>query len=182
MNKKNVRFAFVVSMLCLGFLSDALAAPSVKRLGGAKTYVGTDKAVSAKSGVSTKTAIAGERISANQTGRAKTMGSVSGVKSVSGSGFSDTSRLSVGKYLHNAGVSGGIIKPISVSTVTPAEVSNLTNRVENLETDLNNVSNTVSELNVTVSVLNEKIAAVEEATGSEKEFANDWETQRPIWE
>lgn len=180
MNKKNVRFAFVVSALCLGFLSDAVAAPSVKRLGGAKTYVGTDKAVSAKSGVSTKTAIAGERTSTIQTNRSKTAETVSGVKSVSG--FSDTSRLSVGKYLHNAGVSAGIIKPISGSVVTPSEVSSLTNRIEYLETGLNNVSNTVSELDATVSVLSEKIAAVEEAASSEKEFANDWETQRPIWE
>jgi len=182
MNKKNVRFGFVVGALCLGFLSDALAAPSVKRLGGAKTYVGTDKAVSAKSEKPAKTVGAGERTSTIQTSRSKTTEAISGVKGISGSGFSDTSRLSVGKYLHNAGVSAGIIKPISSSVVTSSEVSNLTNRVENLETDLNNVSNTVSELNVTVSVLNEKIAAVEEATGSEKEFANDWETQRPIWE
>ena len=92
MNKKNVRFAFVVGMLCLGFLSDALAAPSVKRLGGAKTYVGTDKAVSAKSEKPAKTVGAGERTSTIQTSRSKTTEAISGVKGISGSGFSDTSQ------------------------------------------------------------------------------------------
>ena len=103
MNRNFVRFAFAVGALCLGFLSDAAAAPSVKRLGGTNAYLGTNSAVSVKSGVSaSKATDAVARTSSNRVNRLTSVKTVPVVKTISSSGFSDTSRLSVGKYLHNA--------------------------------------------------------------------------------
>lgn len=216
MNKKNVHFAFVIGMLCLGFLSDAVAAPSVKRLGGTNAYVGTSGAVSAKSGASAKAVVTGARAPSNRSSRLTSVKTVPAVKTVSSSAVSDTSRLSVGKYLHNAGQNAGIIKPISGSAVSPAEVESLTGRVTDLEskietldnyytkeeiearnyvtqeelvesnyatkTELDTVSGTVSEINTTVSALQERVAAVENATGAGANVADNWETQKPVFE
>lgn len=137
MNRNFVRFVFTVGALCLGFLSDAVAAPSVKRLGGTNAYLGVNNAVSAKSGVSaSKATDAVARTSSNRSNRLTSVKTVPVVKTISSSGVSDTSRLSVGKYLHNAGQNAGIIKPVSGSTVNPAAaetVEELTGRVEVLE-------------------------------------------------
>lgn len=133
MNKKHIRFSLITCALCLGFLSDAVAAPSVKRLGGMNTYTGTSDAVSAKSGNITKTN-SGSRSSSVRTNRlTNTKGTVS-TKTTASNAKANTSRLSVGQYLHSAGVNAGKIKPVSSgSSVTPSEVSDLTLRIENLE-------------------------------------------------
>lgn len=122
MNKKHIRFSLITCALCLGFLSDAVAAPSVKRLGGTNTYTGTSGAVSAKSGNITKTN-SGSRLSSVRTNRLSNTKNTTSVKTTTSGAVANTSRLSVGKYLHSAGVDTGKIKPISSgSSVTPSEL------------------------------------------------------------
>ena len=204
MNRNFVCFAFAVGALCLGFLSDAVAAPSVKRLGGTNAYLGVNNAVSAKSGVSaSKATDAVARTSSNRVNRLTSVKTVPAVKTISSSGVSDTSRLSVGKYLHNAGQNAGIINPIYSTSVTPAEVEktlenyytkeeidakNYVTQEELAESDyatkteLNAVSETVSDINTTVSALQGRVAAVENATGAGLNVADNWETQKPVFE
>ena len=131
MNKKCIRFSFVACALCLGFLADAVAVPSVKRLGGANTYTGAGNAASAKSGTIKSSGLRSSSVRTNRVTGAK---GTSSVKTTSNpSAVANTTRLSVGKYLHTAGTNAGIIKPVSGSSVTPSEVSDLTLRIENLE-------------------------------------------------
>lgn len=147
MKKKYIHFSLIACALCVGFLSTAIAAPSVKRLGGKNTYAGTTSAVSAKIGrVGTNVkANSGSRLSSVRTNRLTNK--TSSVKSATSETAANTARLSVGQYLHNAGVVSGKIKPISGSSgssITPSEISDLTVRVENLEinkADKNDIEN-----------------------------------------
>lgn len=147
MNKKHIHFSLIACALCVGFLSTAIAAPSVKRLGGKNTYTGATSAVSAKTGkigTSVK-ANSGSRLSSVRTNRLTNK--TSSIKSATSETAANTARLSVGQYLHNAGVVSGKIKPISGSSgssITPSEISDLTVRVENLEinkADKNDIEN-----------------------------------------
>ena len=147
MKKKYIHFSLIACALCVGFLSTAIAAPSVKRLGGKNTYTGATSAVSAKTGkfgTSVKTN-SGSRLSSVRTNRLTNK--TSSVKSATSETAANTARLSVGQYLHNAGVVSGKIKPISSSSgssITPSEISDLTVRVENLEinkADKNDIEN-----------------------------------------
>ena len=114
-----------------GLFADAVAVPSVKRLGGANTYTGAGAAASAKSGTIKSS---GLRSSSVRTNRVTGTKGTSSVKTTSNpSAVANTSRLSVGKYLHTAGTNAGIIKPVSGSSITPSEISDLTVRIENLE-------------------------------------------------
>ena len=47
---------------------------------------------------------------------------------------------------------------------------------------LNAVSETVSDINTTVSALQGRVAAVENATGAGLNVADNWETQKPVFE
>lgn len=147
MKKKYIHFSLIACALCVGFLSTAIAAPSVKRFGGKNTYTGATSAVSAKTGkvgIGVKTN-SGSRLSSVRTNRLTNK--TSSVKSATSETAANTARLSVGQYLHNAGVVSGKIKPISGSSgssITPSEISDLTVRVENLEinkADKNDIEN-----------------------------------------
>lgn len=168
MKKKYIHFSLIACALCVGFLSTAIAAPSVKRLGGKNTYTGATSAVSAKTGkigTSVKTN-SGSRLSSVRTNRLTNK--TSSVKSATSETAANTSRLSVGQYLHNAGVVSGKIKPISGSSgssITPSEISDLTVRVENLENnkaDKNDIENNY----VTKSEIQNNYYTTEEITNN----------------
>lgn len=168
MNKKYIHFSLIACALCVGFLSTAIAAPSVKRLGGMNAYAGTSGAVSAKTGkigTSVKTN-SGSRLSSVRTNRLTNK--TSSVKSATSETAANTARLSVGQYLHNAGVVSGKIKPISGSSgssITPSEISDLTLRIENLENnkaDKNDIENNY----VTKSEIQNNYYTTEEITNN----------------
>lgn len=132
MSKFASRFLFVVCVLCLNCGLQAFAAPSVKKLGGANTYKGTVSAASAKTGKISKTV--------GRPASAKTMNAkpTSIVKHATAIGNSpNTSRLSVGKYLHNAGVNAGIIKKWDTNVQTATATSDLSIRMDDLENQIN---------------------------------------------
>lgn len=139
MNKKYIHFSLIACALCVGFLSTAIAAPSVKRLGGMNTYAGTSGAVSAKTGkvgIGVKTNSGSRMSSVSQYESLINTKKAVSVKNATSGTDSESSRLSVGQYLHNAGVVSGKIKPISGSSgssITPSDVSDLTLRITNLE-------------------------------------------------
>ena len=131
MNKKHIHFSLITCALCLGFLSDAVAAPSVKRLGGMNTYAGTSSAVSAKVGNTTKTN-SGSRLSSVRTNRLTNAKGTVSTKTTASNAKANTSRLSVGQYLHNAGVVSGKINkiPSSGSSITPSELDDYAKKDE----------------------------------------------------
>jgi hypothetical protein len=212
MKKKYIHFSLIACALCVGFLSTAIAAPSVKRLGGKNTYTGATSAVSAKTGkigTSVKTN-SGSRLSSVRTNRLINTNKTSSVKSSTSGIAANTSRLSVGQYLHNAGVVSGKIKPISGSSITPSEISDLTVRVENLEinkADKNDIENNyvtkneiqnnyytteeitnnyatkteVDSVSDTVSNIDTRLSAVEQTTGSSAGTVDDWNANKPSW-
>lgn len=125
MNKFSIHFCTAFA-LCLAFGAHAFAAPSVKRLGGMNTYSGTANAVSAKTGTVPN---AGAR-----TASAKTVGRMVAAKPVvankaaagdTNANTANTARLSVGKYLHAAGVNAGVIKPATTVAPTTTAVGEL---------------------------------------------------------
>ena len=133
-----VKLKFISSVCILGALMvmPAWSAPSVKKLGGINAYAGTAGATSVKTGA-TKT-------DSNIAARA---GSVRSVKTLSAKpttmvnktvDSANTARLSVGKYLHTAGTNAGIIKPVSNSSVTPSEITNLEEQITSLQDQVNN--------------------------------------------
>lgn len=136
MSKFDIRFSFVISVLCVCICSYAFAAPSVKRLGGANTYKGTVSAASAKSGMVARTA--GRSASARTLSQKK----AATVKSVSTGGASNAARLSVGKYLHNAGVNAGLINKTTTIAPSTASVNELILRMDGLESQINDKADT----------------------------------------
>ena len=211
MNKKHIHFSLIACALCVGFLSTALAAPSVKRLGGKNTYTGATSAVSAKTGkigTSVKTN-SGSRLSSVRTNRLTNK--TSSVKSATSETVANTARLSVGQYLHNAGVVSGKIKPISSSgsSITPSEISDLTLRIENLENnkaDKSDIENnyvtkseiqnnyyTTEQINNTyatkteVNNVSDTVSGIDERltavenSSSSANTVDDWNSNKPSW-
>lgn len=113
----------------------AHAVPSVKKLGVAKPYTAVaDKPESV--------------ISPARTGSLKVIktSSVKPVKETKGKNNLSASRLSVGKYLHNAGKDAGIIKPVNksdnisnTSVIDNKKIEELTARIEYLEQQIENM-------------------------------------------
>ncbi len=140
------KIALFVCVLDVLAVSQAYSAPSVKKLGGVGVVAGINSVPSAKTDTT--------KISSPVVGRAGTIRSVKTVntpvavstKTVASTNSASTARLSVGKYLHNAGTNAGLIKPVATSntTINNAEfeevenqVTNLTNRIEILENGSN---------------------------------------------
>lgn len=213
MKKKYIHFSLIACALCVGFLSTAIAAPSVKRFGGKNTYAGTTSAVSAKIGrVGTNVkANSGSRLSSVWPDHSTNTNKTSVVKTTkTGTNTVDAARLSVGQYLHNAGVVSGKIKPISSSSgssITPSEVSDLTLRIENLENNKadkddyytkdeidnkNYLTQADAETNYatktetnnisnTVSNIDNRLTAIEQTGGSGVSTVNNWAADKPNW-
>lgn len=164
-------FYYLGIAFCIGFCSNALAAPSIKRLGTGNSLTGTTNAVNAKYGTFIRNTDAN-----NNSGR------VSAVRSV-GSGQLKTAtvskptvvtnntnnaRLSVGKYLHGAGTKAGIIKPINSTTPDTAGLNDISARIDYLENQVNNkLDNDALNNYYTKSEVDAKIAETKSETVSE---------------
>lgn len=182
MNKLYADFLLVASVVCLFFVPDAFSASSVKRLGGGGTYVGTNQAMSAKNAENSTST--GSRVSSVRANRSGGVGKGASVKSGKATSASNTSRLSVGKYLHNTGLNTGRIKSVSTAnSVNPMEVNDLTARVDNLETQMQNKLDTDVFEDYKVYVDNNYAtkAEAENTTGMNLDTVSDWEKYKPIW-
>lgn len=163
MAKLNTHFLRLMLIGCLVFVQAGFAAPSVKRLGGGSIYKGTNSAVNAKSDAKT-TGTAGRAASI------RTIGMGGKIKPTTG-GTNNTSaaRLSVGKYLHNAGVSAGVIRPASPSSGTPssAALDALSLRVDELESQMmTKVDDTILNDYVTQTELQDNYYTAEQITNN----------------
>lgn len=133
-------FNNVVSGLicCMAVVFNGYAAPTVKKLGIASINSNVNNNV--------------KSVSINRTGSVhsvKNIGVVKPVQTVETVNKAKTARLSVGKYLHGAGVASGNIKPINTNTnVMNASVDekilNLTNKIEMLEAKIENMQPKIS--------------------------------------
>ena len=143
------KLSFVCFCLTLA-VSSGWSAPSVKMLGGGNMLSGTSKAVSVKNNVQ-KTDSDVVRTGSIRTVKPVSAKTVSDNKSVNDV---NTARLSVGKYLHSAGVKEGKIKPINVSnsSVSNAEFDQLDEQVNQLNTQVTELTNHVSELENSIGV------------------------------
>lgn len=129
LNKKYV-FSAVCSM-CL-IMSNAMAAPTVKRLGANSASSGTTTATPARAADSISASRAPSIRSNVIGGKPVTITKVNSENK--SSDVINTSRLTVGKYLHNKGISSGVIKPTGSSVVSQSdEILDLTDRVIQLE-------------------------------------------------
>ena len=128
----NHKYAFAVIFgMCL-VVSNAVAAPTVKRLGAQSSYPSnTTVSPSKATGKSNVSRAASVRSNVN-TGKTAT---ITKVNSQNDSNNATTSRLTVGKYIHNKGVASGLIRPNGSGTPSGQsdEITNLTDRVIQLE-------------------------------------------------
>lgn len=141
----------ILGLICV----DANAAPLVKKLGTGNSYKGTDSAVSAKTVDSVGTSGATVGRVGRSTGTIKPT-SIS--KTVA---TPNTSRLSLGKYLHSSGVSTGAIKKVS-------EMSG-----SGTGTGSAGVSVDVDAINTSINSLGNRVTAVETATADVPEHLAD---------
>lgn len=130
---KNILF---ISACCVAVVFDGYSAPTIKKLGVANNNVNN---------VVKPTAV-------------NRAGSLHGVKNVTvkpvqvikTTGNAETARLSVGKYLHGAGVASGKIRPINNTNTSIVDASveekilNLTNKIEILEAKIENMQPKIS--------------------------------------
>lgn len=121
---------FASLCMCL-VVSNAVAAPTVKRLGMASTSSGGANVTPGKA-VSTSNLPRASSVRSTATS-AKPVTITKNVSSNNSDNVT-TSRLAVGKYLHNKGVESGVIKPATSSAeIQSDDITNLTNRVVQLE-------------------------------------------------
>ena len=126
----NRKFVFLLAFVPCLVASNALGVPTVKRLGMSNSAVGVKNAQKAENtSVADKSRVGVVRsnnlnlkpVTINKTA-AKTENTNTDV------------RLSVGKYIHNQGVSSGLIKPYSSNAVVSSdEITNLKDKVFLLE-------------------------------------------------
>ena len=129
------KITLFICLFCAFAVSQAYSAPSVKKLGGMNSVAGIGGVASVKSDALNNVRSASVR-AVKPLNNAKPVITTKANNSGSAIDNVNTARLSVGKYLHNAGQNAGIIKPVSGSTVNPAAaetVEELTGRVEVLE-------------------------------------------------
>ena len=135
MKKQNFKISTisVLCVLCAGLTTNAMAAASVRSLGGTGTYDGTSAASTSTRAVtptragSLRVSPAGTRlVSTNNSGKAS-----------SGTAATTTQRLSIGKYLRDYETSNGIASNGSSSgsgaSASAAEVAELQERIDTLE-------------------------------------------------
>ncbi|MBR4475334.1 MAG: hypothetical protein IKP05_01465, partial [Alphaproteobacteria bacterium] len=133
MKKHNFKISTisVLCVLCAGLTTNAMAAASVRSLGGTGTYDGTSAASTSTRAVtptragSLRVSPAGTRlVSTNNSGKAS-----------SGTAATTTQRLSIGKYLGSTvtGVPSGSSSSGSGASASAAEVAELQERIDTLE-------------------------------------------------
>lgn len=122
------------------------AAPSVKMLGGGNTLPGVSKTTVVRSNSAQNPSSNNVRVSSVRTVKPIATKSVQNDKAVSGA---NVSRLSVGQYLHNAGVNTGKIKPINTSgsSISNTEIDRLDEEIVQLNAKVTELTNQLTELN-----------------------------------
>ena len=142
MARISVRFLLLICVACLGVAVDAGAVPSVKRLGVGNSYSGISNATIAKKTSSSNNSGGVVRsASIRTTGLNKPKSVTAGNLAETKNTAPDAARLSVGKYLHNAGEKAGKIKPIGSSSPTNTEIADIKTDIENnyyTKTDIEN--------------------------------------------
>jgi len=178
----NVHFFLTVLALCLVFVPDSFAVPSVRKLGAANVYTGTANASLAKSGLTGKVSSTGNRVSSVRALGLNTVKPATVANVQQKQGNTDVSRLSVGKYLHSAGVNAGIIKPIGSTTVNNTELDDLSIRIDAVENNITNNYYDKQEIDDKIDTARQEIVAqtnnlvqesVETATGGMAETVTD---------
>ena len=131
----NRKCAFFVLVLSCLIVSNAVAVPTVKRLGGTSGVQGLKNTAGINnSAVPVKSRSAQVR-SDNLNLKPATVSKISAKSGANNALDSATSRLSVGKYIHNQAVSSGLVKPAPASgaVVSSSEFTDLKDRVYLLE-------------------------------------------------
>ena len=169
MNKINIGFLSSFLVVCTFGVTGAFAAPSVRMLGTNTARVGSGATV-----VKAPTTSAQPTTQRLGTIRPKNIGTVAPVtvnKVVSptvSATSGDESRLSLGKYIHAAGVASGTISQPGMGAVpgtTSSDFVNLVDRVSNLETSVESKQPALSagtglSLDNNTIVLDEDIASL----------------------
>lgn len=139
------KITLFVCLFCAFAVSQAYSAPSVKKLGGMNSVAGIGGVASVKSDALNNVRSASVR-AVKPLNNAKPVITTKANNSGSAIDNVNTARLSVGKYLHNAGTNAGLIKPVTTSNTVinnsgyeeyGNQVTNLTNRIEILENNSN---------------------------------------------
>lgn len=169
MNKINIGFLSSFLVVCTFGVTGAFAAPSVRMLGTNTARVGSGATV-----VKAPTTSAQPATQRLGTIRPKNIGTVAPVTvnkvvapTVSATS-GDESRLSLGKYIHAAGVASGTISQSGTGAVpgtTSSDFVNLVDRVSNLETSVESKQPALSagtglSLDNNTIVLDEDIASL----------------------
>lgn len=143
------KILFVCVCLILSVLQ-GWAAPSIKMLGGS-SLPGAGKVVPVKNDNVQNVGSDNVRASSVRTIRPANTKPISDNKSVKDV---NAARLSVGKYLHAAGVNTGKIKPINTSgsSVSNAEIDRLDEEIVQLNAKVIELTNQLTELNNRVGV------------------------------
>ena len=163
--KKELKKISVVCLVSALSVMTADAAPSVRMLGGASSFAGTTGAVSAKSDTQTLRAAS---MKSGQTGVLKS----AGVKAVN---EPVTARLSLGKFLHNSGVSKGVTPTNSGSSsnagVSSSELLSLQDRVRTVENSVDGIRTNVLGLQNHTTNTSIHVSAEEKAAWNAKQDA-----------
>ena len=139
------KITLFICLFCAFAVSQAYSAPSVKKLGGMNSVAGIGGVASVKSDALNNVRSASVR-AVKPLNNAKPVITTKANNSGGAVDNVNTARLSVGKYLHNAGTNAGLIKPVTTSNTVinnsgyeeyGNQVTNLTNRIEILENNSN---------------------------------------------
>lgn len=147
MHAFNFRLVFIVSALTFGIVADASAVPTVRKLGAGTSVSGSTTAVKAStSSGSTSSSLPSRASSVRAKGVSTVKSQVKTTSAKTTSASDSAARLSVGKYIHGAGVSTGVIQPVATTNtnVSSDEVLNLTDRISSLENSVESKQNSLT--------------------------------------
>lgn len=143
---KNITKISLVCLLAVTGINSASAVPSIRKLGGIGSYAGTTSATVADTNANTNSV----RMASFRSG-----GTAHIANTKSSDANSNKARLSLGKLLHNSGVSKGIITPSSQNSgssntptntsISGSDLASLQNRIYNVEASVSSMSNQVQE-------------------------------------
>lgn len=142
-----------ILLICMCLVVPVLqgwAAPSVKMLGG-NSLLGSGKVTATKTNNVQNAGLDNGRVSSVRTVRPVSVKSVPDNKSVKDA---NVARLSVGQYLHNAGVNAGKIKQINTSgsSISNTEIDRLDEEIVQLNAKVTELTNQLTELNNRIGV------------------------------
>lgn len=143
------KIVLFVCLFVVSAVSQAYSAPSVKKLGGINSVSGIGNITSVKNDNFSNSARAASVRSVKTLNAVKPIVANKTNNSVNVSDNVNPARLSVGKYLHSAGTTSGLIKPVTTpgTTINNAEFEQIGVQVNALITRLEALENN-SNINV----------------------------------